>query len=65
MIRKQGNHDLIGHNYFCSNPLVISDLVGVLLNEQAPRDRGLSPRRNLTGRPYWKLAYSKDTASRR
>lgn len=61
VIRKQGNNDLIGHNYFCSNPLVITDLVGVLLNEQSPRDRGLSPRRNITGRPYWKLAYSKDS----
>jgi hypothetical protein len=54
VIRRE-SHDTIGHSYFCSNSVVITDLVGVVLNGQTPTERaGLSPK-TTRGGPYWRL----------
>lgn len=54
VIRRE-SHDSIGHSYFCSNSVVITDLVGVVLNGQTPTERaGLSPK-TTRGGPYWRL----------
>lgn len=54
VIRRE-SHDSIGHSYFCSNSVVIADLVGVVLNGQTPTERaGLSPKTTRVG-PYWRL----------
>jgi len=52
---REESHDSIGHSYFCSNSVVIADLVGVVLNGQRPTERaGLAPK-TTRGGPYWRL----------
>ena len=42
---REESHDSIGHAYFCSNSVVIADLVGVVLNGQTPPSVPASHRR--------------------
>lgn len=52
------SHDSIGHSYFCSNSVVVADLVGLVLNGQTPTERaGLAPK-TTRGGPYWRLVGS-------
>lgn len=52
---REESHDSIGHAYFCSNSVVIADLIGVVLNGQRPTERaGLAPK-TTRGGPYWRL----------
>ncbi|MFD4421437.1 alpha/beta hydrolase [Agromyces sp. NPDC058484] len=54
VIRRE-SRDSIGHSYFCSNSVVIADLVGVVLDGRTPTERvGLTPR-TTRGGPYWRL----------
>lgn len=49
------SRDTAGHSYFCSNRVVITDLIGVVLEGSPPPARhGLTPKRARAG-PYWRL----------
>jgi esterase/lipase superfamily enzyme len=54
VIRRE-SHDSIGHSYFCSNSVVIADLVGVVLNGQTPTERAGLAAKTTRGGPYWRL----------
>lgn len=63
VIRRE-SHDSIGHSYFCSNSVVMADLVGVVLNGQTPTERaGLAPK-TTRGGPYWRLIGAPSVARR-
>jgi esterase/lipase superfamily enzyme len=56
------SRDAIGHSYFCSNRVVIHDLIGVVLDgRDAVARSGLTPKRTRAG-PYWRLDGSGDGA---
>lgn len=57
------SHDSIGHSYFCSNSVVIADLVGVVLDGRTPTERaGLAPK-TTRGGPYWRLVGARASSS--
>lgn len=49
------SRDAIGHSYFCSNRVVISDLIGVVLDGSAPVSRGGLTQKRARAGPYWRL----------
>lgn len=57
------SRDSIGHSYFCSNSVVIADLVGVVLEGRTPMERaGLAPKATHGG-PYWRLVGARGGSS--
>jgi esterase/lipase superfamily enzyme len=64
VIRERSN-DSIGHSYFCSNSVVMADLVGLVLNGQTPSERAGLARKTTRGGPYWRLIGATPTASNR
>ena len=57
------SRDAVGHSYFCSNRIVIGDLIGVVLDGSAPIARqGLTPQHARAG-PYWRLDGSREESA--